>query len=636
MSDNSDNTQNGITRREFVKYTAGTMVVLSAGGLLTSCASSDNGTPASSGMVFGSLHPVSDHPVVKELSTLAVEVTDGAHNARHGLALDGAKMTPGEVAASTLVRDQILGEKALLLLNCSGAHKQALATHIGISIGTDASLAYCVIPVAGSRGRKMAIHDHPRANVPNIADLIKADIQVDEALFLSNQEKFRHDVENVSGPKAFAAAIRKELDANVKLRATLPLKAASRVQAANGDTSGLASKKWTYSQNTSWRYDNMIPGGDPTPWIIPAPAPNQGYQAGCNSSTTTITLYLDNTNVNGDFQWLTVDHLGGAYPRVDCSVDLAKTSVAMPRDGQEFTYSYNDPVNGPAQVSAKSWGYAQMAYAFTFTPSFSNPGSTLFYKDAQPPNTNDVKTYESGYSIDVGVSKEGPDVGFTIEHSSTTEIHDWTVENKTNPSTFNYAWDWNSTNPQNTSAFESMNKLNTWLFAPEAFCVMRTHTLLFTPLTFEMNYGVSQISMNTKCVFAPDATIHWKYYNERKDIGACMYSAPVTIDFGSVLSPVLESLFVPVAGVKGGTATTGTVTLDLNAPTGGTTVYLSSSNSTWASVPASVVVPAGVASQTFPITTFPISGNPSVIIKASLTTDPYSNAILTASMPLTS
>ncbi len=631
MADKNETTRNGITRREFVKYTAGTVVVLSAGGLFTACGSSDNGTPATTGMVLGSLHPVSDHPVVKSLSTLSVEVTEGTSNARHGLALDGNKMTASEIAASSIIRDQILGEKALLLLNCSGAHKQALATHIGISIGTDASLAYCVIPVAGSQGRRMVIHDHPRANVPNIADLTKADIQVDEALFLANQEKFRNDVENVSGPKTFAASIRKELDANAKLRAASPLKASSLVKADSGDTSGLTTKKWTFSKQNSWKYDNMVPGGDPTPWIMPAPAPNQGHQAGCNSATTTITLYLDNTNVNGDFQWLTVDHLAGADP-----VD-PKNSVAMPKTGQEFTYWYNDPKNGPSQVAVKSWGYAQMAYTFHFAPSFSNPGSTLFYKDAQPPNANNETTYDSGYSINVGVSKDGIDAGFSIEHSTLTNVADWSVVNNTNVSSFDYQWEWNSSNPSNSaSSFEKMNDLNQKLFQPEAFCVMRTQKLQFTPLTFEMNYGVSQISMNTKCVFAPDATAYWKYYNERKDVGSCMYSAPVTVDFGSVLSPVLESLFVPAAGVKGGTATTGTVTLDLNAPTGGTTVYLSSSNSAWASVPASVVVPAGVASQTFQIRTLPISGNPSVTIKASLTTDPYSNAILNASMPITS
>ncbi|HZH98977.1 MAG TPA: RHS repeat-associated core domain-containing protein, partial [Fimbriimonadaceae bacterium] len=64
----------------------------------------------------------------------------------------------------------------------------------------------------------------------------------------------------------------------------------------------------------------------------------------------------------------------------------------------------------------------------------------------------------------------------------------------------------------------------------------------------------------------------------------------------------LATLAVNPSTVKGGTNTTGTVTLDLAAPSGGAVVNLSSSTS-YIAVPASVTVPAGQTTVTFTITT---------------------------------
>jgi hypothetical protein len=55
--------------------------------------------------------------------------------------------------------------------------------------------------------------------------------------------------------------------------------------------------------------------------------------------------------------------------------------------------------------------------------------------------------------------------------------------------------------------------------------------------------------------------------------------------------------------VPGGTSSTGTVTISTAAPAGGTSVILSSGNPQAASVPATVTIPAGATSATFPITT---------------------------------
>jgi hypothetical protein len=69
--------------------------------------------------------------------------------------------------------------------------------------------------------------------------------------------------------------------------------------------------------------------------------------------------------------------------------------------------------------------------------------------------------------------------------------------------------------------------------------------------------------------------------------------------------PALTSLTVSPTSVAGGTTATGTVRLASAAPAGGVGVNLSSMLPLTASVPASVTVPAGATSATFPVTTFP-------------------------------
>jgi hypothetical protein len=65
----------------------------------------------------------------------------------------------------------------------------------------------------------------------------------------------------------------------------------------------------------------------------------------------------------------------------------------------------------------------------------------------------------------------------------------------------------------------------------------------------------------------------------------------------------VSSLALSPSTVAGGNGSTGTVTLNSAAPTGGTTVTLVSGNSSVASVPNSVTVNAGATSASFPVTT---------------------------------
>jgi len=82
-------------------------------------------------------------------------------------------------------------------------------------------------------------------------------------------------------------------------------------------------------------------------------------------------------------------------------------------------------------------------------------------------------------------------------------------------------------------------------------------------------------------------------------------------------SLTLSSLTLSPSNVTGGNPSTGTVTLNGPAPSGGAILSLSSSNTAVAGVPPSVTVPAGSSSATFTVTTSAVAASTSVTISAS-------------------
>jgi uncharacterized protein (TIGR03437 family) len=81
--------------------------------------------------------------------------------------------------------------------------------------------------------------------------------------------------------------------------------------------------------------------------------------------------------------------------------------------------------------------------------------------------------------------------------------------------------------------------------------------------------------------------------------------------------PCVSGVSLSSSAVVGGTGLTGTVTLTSSAPSGGMVVNLQSSNA-GVQVPASVTVPAGQRSVTFPVTSGATSASVSVTITATL------------------
>ena len=79
----------------------------------------------------------------------------------------------------------------------------------------------------------------------------------------------------------------------------------------------------------------------------------------------------------------------------------------------------------------------------------------------------------------------------------------------------------------------------------------------------------------------------------------------------------LLTFSVAPASVHGGTAVTGTVNLDGPAPYGGIAVNISNSNTSAATAPTVVTVPAGSSSQTFSITTLTVAATATTNLGAS-------------------
>ncbi len=86
----------------------------------------------------------------------------------------------------------------------------------------------------------------------------------------------------------------------------------------------------------------------------------------------------------------------------------------------------------------------------------------------------------------------------------------------------------------------------------------------------------------------------------------------------TVQAPSLVSLVLNPASVRALNFSSGTVTLDVPAPSAGTTVSLNSQNTTEATVPASVKVSAGQTTATYPVASRRVTQNTTVTLTATL------------------
>ena len=103
----------------------------------------------------------------------------------------------------------------------------------------------------------------------------------------------------------------------------------------------------------------------------------------------------------------------------------------------------------------------------------------------------------------------------------------------------------------------------------------------------------------------------------------------------SLLPTVLQGITITPANVVGGSSATGTVTLSSPAPTGGTIVTLTSSNSQVV-VPATVIVPAGASMVTFSILTKAVGTTLTSKVTATLGTLSFSAPLIVTNAPVKS
>jgi trimeric autotransporter adhesin len=101
------------------------------------------------------------------------------------------------------------------------------------------------------------------------------------------------------------------------------------------------------------------------------------------------------------------------------------------------------------------------------------------------------------------------------------------------------------------------------------------------------------------------------------DAQGATVSRSFSVTVAPASEPALSSLALSPTTVTGGDSSTGTVTLDAAAPSGGASMALSSSNTAAATVPASVTVPAGATSATFTVSTTAVSSSASTTISAT-------------------
>ncbi|CAN1509280.1 FG-GAP repeat [Fimbriimonadaceae bacterium] len=152
-------------------------------------------------------------------------------------------------------------------------------------------------------------------------------------------------------------------------------------------------------------------------------------------------------------------------------------------------------------------------------------------------------------------------------------------------------------------------------------------TLASVPATATVPAGAMSVSVPVTTVARNSDPIEFYIYGNLTGQGT--KGAKIRI-----VRPVVSTVTISPSTVIGGNTATGTVTLSGPAAAGGLVVKLSSQKPTIGAVPATVTVPAGATSVTFPITTVPRTGAPITFnIYASIGADSVKAAVLTVTAP---
>lgn len=269
---------------------------------------------------------------------------------------------------------------------------------------------------------------------------------------------------------------------------------------------------------------------------------------------------------------------------------------------------------------------------------FSPKGSYLFYLAVQPDGQNDVSVMDitgtlvhtSSFTNAQGVGLEGDKFhnstwGFSRDDHDRTMVYAWTTgQNSIRVRVLNLAEALTVADLSFPTVYSSFWRFSRCgdvlgLYIQEAGVVSETtpnpvRILLQSTSHNQTLYNETFSEIDTT-VFSCDQSYHWV------TIGSIPDSlAPNTASYECPVEPApeaeLESLALSESVVTGGENVTGTLTLTLAAPQGGITVTLNSNRSV-ATVPSSIVVPAGETTAAFEIQTVPVANSVTAVIKAS-------------------
>ena len=570
---------------------------------------------------FAIMHDSTDY-VTRALQEKGVnlnKITQDPDVKYEALVVNGSEMTASQLASDETVKAYLQNNKGLLVLNATGDHKKALIKYVGMSYGSHDTKGYFVTRLPGSKGREFAIYEHPRMLEIKAEDFSSTtDMEIDTEAHEKAQQEFLNEVETKLGPRKLAENIINQLEEN-KLRL-------AGTKSREDIPDGLKYRQWRIPNDTqywqlilAWLKD--YPAAN---WVYPTDSfwtkPAYGYQTGSFGHNTFISVYLDNRPSNGgdNYQWFSVDFQGWSEPHEPGpnSEEVEDESFKMPMAGESHevidTKNYN----------YDGWGWGQMVYLMSFIPDTGAETGIKNYQ-ALPDTDNSSTTYSSGSSFNVGFNMAGATGNYQVSNTVATSQLDWKVVVKTDLSKPSYGWSWQSNNPSSTTSnISSMNSINLMTFQPNSSGVMITDEVIDDVRTFNFSYGLNMLT--TAGYYHSGGAKEYR----RMDTTLSSVDYQVDVDFGAVLYPLLSQLNISPSSVVAGNTTTGTVTIDQAAPAGGVTVNLQSSNTSWATPPLTVTIPEGQSSETFTITTYPVTGNSVVTITAILN-EVYVSANLT-------
>jgi LmbE family N-acetylglucosaminyl deacetylase len=306
------------------------------------------------------------------------------------------------------------------------------------------------------------------------------------------------------------------------------------------------------------------------------------------AGATTATFPVTTTPVAAT----TVATISATYGTVASTGTLTVTPVAF----SAFTRSPTAVVEGDASTGTVTLGGAAPAPGVTIALSSNNAAATVPASVTVPAGATTAT-----FPIATSAVSAATSVTLSATYGSTTRTVSLAIRNVTvslSPATVGGG---------NTST--ATVRLSNTVTTPTDATLSTSNTAVATvPATVTIAAGATTATFPVT-TFTVTATTAVTVTSTHAGIPA---SASLSV---RVISPSAVSL--GPNSLVGGAPSTGTVTLNYAAPAGGYVAALASSRTAVATVPASVTVPAGSTSATFPVTTFPVAANTTSSISAS-------------------